>query len=245
MSSVRALDIIDIARALGDEPLRATPDSVCSWLLEEYSKKSGGGFNYDPAILTMHDAFRGWHTQDSAVLFCQSHGNPKGRRQNADAIRTVMPYILRNISTCHRIGLTAVAIGRFDERTVYAKIKAPLLRIGSDSAYIVMPGLRMNHRPSEVAIDVACSVAMEVFAQSDLAKAEFEYLYAGPGASGEREFRAIHGRGRARFGADTIDAMLDVFVKGVALAAGVGASVSEPKLDGYRIIDPSQPGLFG
>jgi hypothetical protein len=83
MSSVRALDIIDIARSLGDEPLRATPENVCAWLIEEYARKSGGGFNYDPAILTMYDAFRGYHTLDSAVLYCQTHGNPKGRRSNS------------------------------------------------------------------------------------------------------------------------------------------------------------------
>jgi hypothetical protein len=156
-----------------------------------------------------------------------------------------MPHVLSNISTCHRIGLTAVAIGRFSGRTIYAKIKAPLLRIGPENAYVVMPGLRMSYRPNEVAIDVACSVAMAVFAQSDLAKAEFEYLYAGPGASGEREFRSIYGRGRARFGQDTIDQLLDIFVKGVALAAEVGVSISEPKLVGYRIIDPIQPSFFG
>jgi hypothetical protein len=244
MSSIRALDVVDIARSLGDEPMRATPEGVAEWLLADYSKGGGGGFNYDPAILALYDAFRGWHTLKSAVLSCLTSGNPKGRRQNAEAIRAVMPYALENLSTCHRIGLTAVAIGRFDKRTVYAKIKAPLLRVGVDRSYIVMPGFRMNHRPSEVAIDVACSIAMAVFSQSNMAGTEFEYLYAGPGIGGGRQFRAIHGTGRRRFGESDIDTMLNVFVHGVAIAAGAGVSIREPKLDGYRIIDPDQPTMF-
>jgi hypothetical protein len=241
MSSILALDVLDVARALGKEPMRATPEEVCDWLLAEYSGKKGGGFNYDPAISVIHDAFRGGHTKESAALYCLTHGNPKGRRQNTDAIKTLIPYILDNQSICHRIGLTAVAIGRFDGKTAFAKIKAPLLRVKDGRAYVVMPGLRMSHRPDEVAIDVACSIACATLAQGDLARADFEYLYAGPGASGEREFRAILGRGRSRFGEDTIDALLDVFVKGVALAASEGATATEPLLRGYRIIDPDAP----
>lgn len=241
MSSIRAMDVLDVARALGDEPMRATPEGVRDWLRAEYVGRSGGGFNYDPAIGVVYDGFRGGHTQESAILHCLTHGNPKGRRQNADAARVLMPYILSNRSVCHRIGLTAVAIGRFGGKTVYTKIKAPLLRVQGDRAYVVMPGLRMSYRPSDVAIDVACSIACATLAQGDLDRADFEYLYAGPGASGEREFRAIHGRGRSRFGVESIDAMLDIFVRGVALAADDGASVAEPFLRGYRIIDPDAP----
>lgn len=244
MSSIRALDVLDVARSLGEEPMRASPESVRDWLLEEYSGKKGGGFNYDPVIGVIYDGFRGGHTQESAVLHCLTHGNPKGRRQNADAARVLMPYILSNLSVCHRIGLTAVRVGRFDGKTVYTKIKAPLLRVRDGHAYIVMPGLRMSYRPNEVAIDIACSIACATFAQGHFEEADVEYLYAGPGVSGEREFRAILGRGRARFGIDTIDALLDIFVKGVALAAAEGASVVEPLLRGYRIIDPDAPRFF-
>jgi hypothetical protein len=244
MSSIRALDVLDLARSLGDEPLRATPEGVRDWIIDEYSGRSGGGFNYDPAISVIHDAYRGGHTEDSAVLYCLTNGNPNGRQQNADAVRTLMPYILENESVCFRIGLTAVAIGRFSRRTVYTKIKAPLLRIKDSRAYIVMPGLRMSYRPNETAIDVACSIACATFAQGRFSEADVEYLYAGPGVSGAREFRAIMGRGRARFDEPSIDRMLDIFVRGVALAADAGASVAEPRLHGYRIIDPDQPRFF-
>jgi hypothetical protein len=112
MTSLRSLDIFDIARSLGQRPFSATPQSVAAWLEVEYAGQKGGGFNYDPAISVVHDAFRGGHTLDSAVTYCKNNGNPKGREQNANAIRAIMPYVLEHKSVCHRIGLTAVAIGR-------------------------------------------------------------------------------------------------------------------------------------
>ena len=155
MASIRSLDILDVARSFGQAPFSATPRSVADWLLIQYMKSSGGGFNYDPAIHTMYDAFRGGHTLESAVLHCSDQGNPKGRKQNASAIKAVMPYALEHKSVCHRIGLTAVAIGRFSGLTIYAKIKTPLLRIEGDKAFVVMPGFRMSHRPRDIEIDFA------------------------------------------------------------------------------------------
>lgn len=247
MATVRSLDILDVARALGCHPFSATPEGVADWLAN-YSVQKGGGFNYDTAINTLFDAFRGGHSQESAVQYCLGHGNPKGRMQNASAISSVMPYALEHPSTCHKIGLTAVAIGRYSSRSVFAKIKAPLVRVEGSRAYLVMPGFRMSHRPSDVEIDFACSVALQVLAQGDLSVANFEYLYAGPGpdlrtARGkkpQRMFQAIDGATRNRFDAEQIDRLLDVFVKGVALADSKGADAREPKLDGYRIIDPRQ-----
>jgi hypothetical protein len=245
MSSIRSLDILDIARSFGQKPFDATPHTISSWLENNYLARRGGVFNYDPSIQTTYDAFRGLHSIESAVRYCSENGNPKGRKQNASAIKSIMPYVLKHPSVCHRIGLTAVAIGRFDGRTVYARIKAPLLRVESDKAFVVMPGFRMSHRPKEIEIDFACSVALATFAQGDYNVADFEYLYAGPGEfGGERVFEAIHGHDRFRFDEGTINRLLDVFVKGVALAHEQGLNREEPHLRGYRIIDPREPRFF-
>lgn len=240
MSTILGLDILDVARSLGDAPFQATPQSVADWLLE-YNARSGGGFNYDPAINTIVDAFGGRHTLESAVSYCETHGNPKGRNQNASAIRALMPHILANTSTCYRIGLTAVAIGRFEGRTVYAKIKAPLLRVRDNKAYVVMPGLRLGHTPTEVSIDLACSVALANYAQDDFEMADFEYLYSGRALGGGRQFKAIYGKDRFRFSDDAIDRLLDIYVQGVAIAHQQGADTNTPTLRGYRIVDPRAP----
>jgi len=250
MASIRSLDIFDIARALGQRPFSATPRSVADWLGLEYANRRGGGFNYDTAISVVHDAFRGGHTMESAVDYCLNYGNPKGRRQNASAIKAIMPYALEHPSDCHRIGLTAVAIGRYSGRTVFAKLKTPMVRVEGDRAFVVMPGFRMSYRPRDIEIDLACSVARETFAQGDLSVADSEYLYAGPGpdvtAKGDRPrmFRAIHGKDRHQFSLEQINRLLDVFVQGVALASEAGLDSREPLLSGYRIIDPNQPGMF-
>jgi hypothetical protein len=120
-----------------------------------------------------------------------------------------------------------------------------MVRVKGGEAFVVMPGFRKGYRPTEIQIDLACSIALATFARDDFAGADFEYLYAGPGESGKREFRAILGRDRQIFDRDSVDAMLDIYVNGVALAAGAGADIRSPRLGGYKIIDPREPGFWG
>src|SRR5271166_6062299 len=244
MSSLLLLNVLDLARAFGNDPLSANAETAAEWLLTEYARKEGGGFNYNPAIQTLHDLFRGAVDYRAAVRHCELTGNPKGHRQNVEAIKTVAPYVTSNLSACYRIGFSAVSVGRIKEKTVYVGIKAPLVRVADHEAFVVMPGFRLSHRPSERQIDLACSIALANFARDDFASADFEYLYAGPGASGGREFRAILGRDRRIFERDEVDALLDVYVQAVAVAIDAGLEIRDPNLRGYRIIDPREPSLF-
>jgi hypothetical protein len=244
MSSILFLNVLDVARSLGRDPLTATPEDVSHWLLREYLKKRGGGFNYNPSITTIYDVFRGAASPADAVTYCLQNGNPTGRLHNANVMRLVGPYAAENVSRCYRIGLTAIAVGRIKKQTVYVGIKAPLVRVREQEAFVVMPGFRMSHRPIEQEIDVACSIALANFARDDFSAADFEYLYAGPNLEGKREFRSIKGRERTVFDRDTVDKLLDVYVRGVALAAEKGAAMKSPTLGGYRIIDPSEPSFF-
>jgi hypothetical protein len=242
MPGVLFLNILDVGRALGATPREATPQSVADWLASEYIAKRGGTFTYDPAITSLFDLFKGLSTPEEAKKWCESHGNPKGRRQNAEAIAEAGPYAAANVSVCHKIGLTAVAVGRAKGETVYAGIKAPLLRIQENKAYIVMPGFRMSHRPSDAQIDFACSFALATFGRDDYEVADFEYIYAGPSAHGKgRMLQVVHGRDRDVYDMDTLDALLDIYVRGVSIALERGAPAARPGLRGYRIIDPDAP----
>lgn len=244
MSGVSFVNVLDASRALGPLPLTATPESVARWLEGQYLSAQSGRFNYDPATNATYDLFRGAHSLASAEKYCLTHGNPKGRNQNASAIKRVAPFALANISRCYRIGNTAVVAGRARGQTIYIAIKTPLVRVKERDAFVVMPGYRMSFRPAEAEIDTACSIALATFARDDYAKADFEYLYAGPDANGAREFRAYHGRKRKVYHRDTVDGLLDVYVKGVALVLEKGLGKEEPKLTGYKIIDPREPRLF-
>lgn len=244
MAGLYLVNVLDVARSLGANPTKATPALVADWLLAEYLKKRGGGFNYNPAINLTFDLFRGAVSRDQAILHCSSCGNPKGRRQNVEAIKQVADYALENISTCYKVGFRAVAIGRIKSEQVYVGVKAPMVRVNHDEAFVVMPGFRMSHRPVETEIDVACSIALASFARDGYDEADVEYLYAGPGISGLREFRSIRGKDRKVFDRDAIDSLLDVYVRGVAIALAAGAVSRPANLDGYSVIDPRQSSMF-
>ena len=241
---VSLLNVLDVARSLGPDPLRATPELVANWLLSEYLERTGGGFNYNPATNEVPNLFCGRISEEQAVRSCLTRGNPKGRQQNADAIKQVAPFAISNISTCYRIKFAAVSVGRVSGRTIYVAIKAPLVRVQGRNAFVVMPGFRMSHRPMEPEIDVACSIALASLARGDFAGSDFEYLYAGPGLSGKREFRVIHGKDRRIYDSNSVDHLLDVYVKGVAIVLASGRGEARPSLGGYRIIDPDSPSMF-
>ena len=244
MAGVYLVNVLDVARSLGIDPTRVTPEMVAQWLITEYMKKRRGGFNYNPAINMTFELFRGNVTAEQAELYCLTNGNPKGRRQNIEAIKRISSYALANISTCYKIGLRAVEVGRIKGEQVYIGIKAPMVRVLHDEAYVVMPGFRMSYRPVEVEIDVACSIALATFAREGYDEADFEYLYAGPGVSGQREFRSIKGRERRVFSKDEVDALLDVYVKGVALALDAGVESRPANLKGYSVVGPRQSSMF-
>ena len=244
MAGVHLVNVLDVARSLGNSASRTTPEMVAHWLITEYLKKRGGGFNYNPAINMTFELFRGHISAEQAEMHCLTNGNPKGRRQNVDAIKQISSYATSNISTCYKIGFRAVAVGRIKGEQVYVGIKAPMVRVLHDEAYVVMPGFRLSHRPVESEIDVACSIALATFAREGYDEADFEYLYAGPGLSGQREFRSIKGRERKVFGRDEVDSMLDTYVKGVALALDAGVESRAPNLHGYSVIDPRQSSMF-
>jgi len=103
----------------------------------------------------------------------------------------------------------------------------------------------MAYRPSEAQLDFVCSAILGTFARDELAVADIEYLYAGPAEFGRgRSFRPIHGQDRRILSIDVVDDVLDIYVKGVALALREGGDAREPRFSGYSLLDPDEPGLF-
>jgi hypothetical protein len=235
------MNFLDVARSLGSDPLNASPERVRDFLNAEFSRK-GGAFNYNTSINSLFYLFRGGSLAD-AETYCASHGAPAGFKPNVEAVRLAGAYAMANPSNCYRTPFSAVAVGRLsDDRTAHMAIKAPLVRVADGQAYVVVPGFRMGHRPVDIEIDVAASFALAQFGRDDFSEADFEYLYAGPGDGG-RVLEVYHGRNRHVFDVDTVDAFLDVYVRGLDLAISEGMSAPEPNFRGYRVVDPNQPGL--
>ncbi|WP_224704107.1 hypothetical protein [Devosia aquimaris] len=243
MSSFLLTNVLDTARALGPDPFSATPKSVHDWFLEQYLNKRGGRFNYDPAFLAAYDLFRGAVGKDEAIRYCLSNGNPKGREQNASAVKSIADYALANVSVCHKIGFLAVEVGRASGKSVFVGIKAPFIRIDGRSANLVMPGFRMSHEPSEREIDVACAITSAHLARDDYEEADIEYLYAGPGGTGKRSFRSILGRDRRLPSIDEVDRLLQVYVEGIDMLIRSGESARSPNFRGYQKRSFDQPGF--
>lgn len=234
LSSFLLTNVLDTARSLGSDPFNATPKSVHDWFLEEYLNRRGGGFNYDPAALATFDLFRGSVGKDQAIRYCLNNGNPKGRDQNASAVKAIADFALANVSRCHKIGFLAVEVGRASGKPVFVGIKAPFIRIRGSSANLVMPGFRMSYEPSEREIDVACAIVRAHLARDDYQEADIEYLYAGPDGSGKRAFRSILGKDRNLPSIDQVDQLLQVYVEGIDMLLRDGEKATAPNFRGYQ-----------
>lgn len=243
MASVLLMNFLDVARSLGSDPLSATPGRVSSFVKAEFARR-GGAFNYNTSINVLYDLFRGGGSLEDAEAYCATHGAPAGFRPNVDAVRLAGAYAVANPSRCYRTPFSAVPVGRLSgDRTAYMAIKAPLVRVTDDDAFVVVPGFRMGHRPVDTEIDVAASFALAHFGRDDFSQADFEYLYAGPGDGG-RVLEVYHGRNRQVFDVDAVDAMLDVYVRGLELAINDGVHAPAPNFRGFRVVDDAQFGLF-
>lgn len=242
--STSLLNVLDVSRALGPKPKLATRESVALWLTTEYFKKKGGAFNYDPAIAATYQMFRGESSLAQALEYCGKSGSPKGYVQNQQVVRCISEFVFSNISTCYRAGNSAHPVGRIGDITAYIGIKAALIRVMHDRAFIVLPGYRMSHRPSEDQLRVVCSIAHAQLARDDLSAAEIEYLYAGPAPDKTRSFRVIHSSDLEMYSRYEVDQFIDVFVKGLALAADQGVAIREPSFRNYSVIDPNQMAMF-
>lgn len=242
MASVLLMNFLDVARSLGGDPLRATPERVATFVKAEFARR-GGAFNYNTSINALYDLFRGG-SLDDAEAYCATHGAPAGSKPNIEAVRLAGAYAISNPSRCYKTPFSAVPVGRLSgDRTAYMAIKTPLVRVTDNEAFVVVPGFRMGHRPVETEIDVAASFALAHFARDDFSQADFEYLYAGPGDGG-RILEVYHGRNRQVFDVDAVDAMLDIYVRGLELAIRDGVQAPAPNFRGYKVIDEAQFGLF-
>lgn len=238
------MNFLDVARCLGDDPLNARPDDIAAFMRREF-RPGGGGFNYNTSITSLLDLFSGRKSVEDAVAYCSTRGAPAGRIPNCEAVEIAGSYAVTQPSNCYRIPFSAVPIGRLPGgQTSFMAIKAPLVRVQGSDVFVVVPGFRLGHRPVGIEIDVAASLALATFARDDFSEADYEYLDCSRGLSGERELSVYRGRDRRIFDLDEVDALLDRYVQGLALAIENGMEARAPNFRGYHIIDPNQPRML-
>lgn len=208
-------------------------------------RPGGGGFNYNTSIISLPNLFRGVSTVEDAVGYCSKHGAPAGWKPNCEAVEIAGAYAVTQTSSCYPIQFSAIPIGRLPGNlTAYMGIKAPLVRVREGKVYVVVPGFRLGHRPVDIEIDVAASLALAAFGRDAFEEADYEYLDCSRGTSGERELSVYRGEDRRIFDLDEVDHMLDLYVKGLALAIESGMEARQPNFRGYRVVDPDQPRMI-
>ena len=94
------------------------------------------------------DLFMGLIGTDEAERYCLINGSPAGREQNAAIARLVGPYAEQHISTVHKVGFLAIAVGRYRGRTIYVALKTPYVRVEQGEPMLVIPGFRKTHLPA-------------------------------------------------------------------------------------------------
>lgn len=244
MSSLLLMNFLDVARCLGSDPLNAQPEAIAAFMKREF-RPGGGGFNYNTSIASLQNLFRCASTIENAIEYCSQHGAPAGWKPNCEAIRIAGAYALTQKSNCYPIQFSAVPIGRLPGNlTAYMGIKAPLVRVREGKVYVVVPGFRLGHRPIGIEIDVAASLVLAALGRDAFENADYEYLDCSRGSSGERELSVYRGEDRRIFDLDEVDHMLDLYVKGLALALEGGMEAKQPNFRGYRVIDPNQPRMI-
>jgi hypothetical protein len=244
MQIPNAINFLDIARAVGSNPLHSCPSIVEKFLIGEFSR-SRGIFNYNPAITCLPGLYQGSLTPNEAERYCLTNGVELGRIHNAEAVKIVAEHAYRLHCSVYPIPNTAIPIGRLSTGlTVFMLVKAPLVRVTEKEAFVVVPNFRAGHRPILQEIDTAASLALAAFARDDFEQADFEYVDCGRGKGGHRALEVHFGRDRRVFTLDEVDEILSIFVQGFELAMRAGVAPRASRLQGFRVADPDAPRML-
>jgi hypothetical protein len=244
MGTLLAVNLLDVCRALGDDPRGATGKSVESWLRAEYLKKRGGGFNHNDAIDCLGHMFAGNMSQISAEAHCEKNKLKAARDANKSIVKALGPFAVENVSRIYSQSFCAVLISRWKGRSIYILVKAPFVRVRHDEAYVEWMGLRSTFCPTKKQLAFGFGFIRNFVIPKDFQSAEIEYLGTQNGSIKKVRYPKIIRENDlpSYFGVD-VDKCLQSYVDGV-VAILEDKPQSRPDLSQYRIIDPNQKGLF-
>ena len=245
MPGIFLVDNVDFARSLGDEPEKATEDSVSAWLQAEWIGKGGGVFNYVPSMMGLVDGFAGRISKKQAVSHCRAYWHPRGRIENEAVVEAFWPFVTENVCTVYKRSFLAAPIGRWEDQTIYLGVKVPLIRVTKDNVLATMPVFRKTFVPNEKALNVALTGVREFCLREGYSDIEPELIRA-LGVSGQidRQLFVAQGHARALYSGDAFDEFANVFTKAVVRLANNGIGLERPNFRGYRVMDPDQKGMF-
>jgi len=241
------LDVMDISRALGENPKTATPFTVYQFLKNNYLKPSGGGFNYNSSIEALRLGLQGKFTLSDAVHHVTSVGAPFGHKFNKAVVNAIWPVVEQNVGRAYPLKYTAVALRRLNGKTIYMSIKAPVITVMPDGAVsIKLTNFRNTFFPNKEQKTFMMSAVKQVLARDDFENANIDLIEArSPNGDLERTLSRIHSSEVELYDIDRVEDLLTTYTQGIEMLFNNGYQTRDAELSRYRVIDPDAPDLFG
>lgn len=246
MKNFSILDVMDIARALGQNPLEATPHSVFVFLRDNYLKPSGGGFNYNPAIEALRFGLDGKFSFDDAIHHVTSVGAPFGQKYNRAVIEAIWPIVEENEDKAYTLKYSAVPLRRINGKTIYMSIKSPVLTVNSDREIsIKLTNFRNTFAPNFEQKRFMMSTTNQVLARDDFDNASVDLIEARSiNGEVERSLSRLNSSEVDLFDIDRVEDLLTIYTNGVEMLFENGYDTREADLSRFRVVNPDAPDLF-
>jgi hypothetical protein len=178
MAGLGLVGVTDVARSFGADIYAATPESIAAWLKREWLGKTGGGFNYNPALYAAVRVLKKEWTWERALMHVRSSGPRFGYASNEAVLVSLFNYLSTHEGPVYEVAHAAVIVGKKDERPIHIGVKAPMVRVHDGQALVVYPAFRKTYLPTEQQAILECSIVREITAQDDFYDAALEYVAA-------------------------------------------------------------------
>ena len=247
MKNFAILDIMDIARALGENPKEATPYNVFEFLKTNYLKPSGGSFNYNASIEALRKGLQGKLSLTDAINHVTSVGAPFGHKYNKAVVNAIWPVIEENTAKAYPLKFTAVALRRLNGKTIYMSIKAPVITVTSNQFIsIKLTNFRNTFAPNHDQKTFMMSAVKQVLARDDFEEATVDLIEArSTDGQLERSLSRINSSDVELYELERVEDLLTIYTQGIEMLFDNGFETKEANLSRFRVVDPNAPDLFG
>lgn len=245
MAGLGLVGVTDVARSFGPDIYAATVESISKWLVREWLGRTGGGFNYNPALYAAVRIMKKEWSYEQALHHVRTRGVSFGQPSNEAVLECLMSYLLAHDGPVYEVPHAAVIVGKVNGRGIHIGVKAPLVRVQAGTPSVVYPAFRKTYLPTEQQAILECSIVREVTAQNDFYGAGLEYVAArGTGRGLERVCVVRSSDELELLDKSTVDDLLGKYVEAVKQLWSEGVGLQKPRLGTYHVIDPDQQDLF-
>jgi len=245
MAGLGLVGVTDVARSFGPNIYDADVESIAKWLKREWLGRTGGGFNYNPALYAAVRLMKREWSYEQALQHVRTRGPSFGQPSNEAVLDALVDYLMAHTGPVYEVRHAAVIVGKAGGRGVHIGVKAPLVRVQEGKASVVYPAFRKTYLPTEQQAVLECSIVREVTAQNDFYGAELEYVSARSTGKGLERVCVVRSSSDLELlDKSVVDNLLGKYVDAVKQLWAEGVGLQQPRLGSYHVVDPDQKDLF-